>query len=243
MIIDKTWLLHSSFRAEFRDSGTILIGRTWSTMSLGFSSMQMLAAQQLQDAAVDAFSTVVRMMAMSLTINLLALNSPSSGHSIPVPVSDCRGLKKKRSPVAAGRAGPATWGQLGVPVLLVTFWYSCRPCLLALWRWVQSSRTCWGFRWPSFGSSAASGRASCLTSSSGNLQSGHGLIHGRPSCWASCAACPCYLMTAGIFKFSGITLLMRRAHCRVPTGLEALKSSLRSGHGLSFHLLWPDRRS
>ena len=36
----------------------------------------------------------------------------------------------------------------------------------------------------------------------------------------------CYLMTACIFTFSGITLLMRTAHCRVPTGLEALKSSL-----------------
>ena len=37
---------------------------------------------------------------------------------------------------------------------------------------------------------------------------------------------PCCLMTACILTFSGITLLMRRAHCRVPTGLEALKSSL-----------------
>ena len=74
--------------------------------------------------------------------------------------------------------------------------------LLALWRWVQSSRTCWGFRWLSFGSSATSGRASRLTSSSRSLQSGHGLIHGGPSCWASCAVCPCYLMTACIFTFS-----------------------------------------
>ena len=98
--------------------------------------------------------------------------------------------------------------------------------LLALWRWVQSSRTCWEFRWLSFGSSATSGRASRLTSSSGSLLSGHGLIHGGPSCWASCAVCRCYLMTACIFTFSGITLLMRRAHCRVPTGLVALKSSL-----------------
>ena len=55
--------------------------------------------------------------------------------------------------------------------------------LLALWRWVWSSRTCWEFRWLSFGSSATSGRASRLTSSSGSLLSGHGLIHGGPSCW------------------------------------------------------------
>ena len=62
-----------------------------------------------------------------------------------------------------------------------------RPCmgvrfglLLALWRWVQSSRTCCGVRWLSFRSSATSGRASRLTSSSGSLLSGHGLIHGGP---------------------------------------------------------------
>ena len=99
---------------------------------------------------------------------------------------------------------------------------------LALWRYVQSSRTCWGFRWLSFflPSSASSGRASRLTSSSGSLLSGHGLIHGGPSCWASCAACLCCLMTACILTSSGITLLMRRAHCRVPAGLGALKSSL-----------------
>ena len=35
-----------------------------------------------------------------------------------------------------------------------------------------------------------------------------------------------YVMTACIVTFFKITLLMQRAHCHVPTGLEALKASL-----------------
>ena len=66
-------------------------------------------------------------------------------------------------------------------------------------------------------------RASRLTSSSESFLKGLGLTHGGLSCWASCAACCCCLMTACISRFSVFILLMRVAHCRVPTGLVVLR--------------------